>query len=174
MNKKALQLSINFIVWLIIALVVFGMGVTLFTKFFKEAEDIRENLDIQTKKELQTRMMSSPEQVVIYPTTLKIQKGKGDIFGVGILNIGATGNFIVTTQQTACYNSDGSSMACLEDEIVSIPSISRTIESNQRDIIEIPVRAQAGIASGKYAIKVEVRDSSDNQMSSNIVYVNVP
>ena len=109
LNKKGIELSINFIVMLIIALVVFGMGIKLFTMFFAEAENIKDDLDEQTKKELQAKMMSSPDQVVVYPTSLTIQKGKADIIGVGILNIG-TGTFTLTSVFQNCYDRDGEAM----------------------------------------------------------------
>ena len=75
-----MELSINFIVMLILALVVFGMGLTLFRKFFIQAEEIQENLDQQTEAELKQIMMSSPDQVVIYPTKITVKKGRGGVW----------------------------------------------------------------------------------------------
>jgi hypothetical protein len=191
-NKKGLQLSINFIVWLIIALVVFGMGVTLFGKFFIEAENIKENLDIQTQKELQARMMSSPEPVVVYPTQLTIRRGKSDVFGVGILNLKANNNFEVRTyfgtdpahtDGPLCYKKDGSRMVppdCV-DGIIRVLSktdfIKRTIEQNEREIIDVPVRVENGVSAGKYGVKVVVVNNpgaSEVIISKNLVYINVP
>jgi hypothetical protein len=177
-NKKAIELSINFVVLLIIALVVFGMGLTLFRKFFVQAEAIQENLDEQTRKELQQRMMNSLEQVVIYPTQMTIKKGRGDVFGVGILNIGNDADLFYIeadfSTNPLCYNRDGESMACDAGDISVIETISRTIKSNERQIIDVPVRVSDNAASGKYAVKVEVRNDDSSFSKTNLVYINVP
>jgi len=171
-----MELSINFIVMLIIALAVFGMGLTLFRKFFIQAEDIQENLDLQTEEELKQIMMSSPDQVVIYPTKLTVRKGKGGVFGIGVLNIGAADNvFTISTtfDNSSCYNKDGTKMECDGTEIKVVPQINRTIKSNERQIIEVPVRTNNQISSGKYAVKVVVTQGA-NPLSINLIYIEVP
>ncbi len=179
-NKRAIELSVNFMVWLILALVVFGMGLMLFKKFFSEATDIKQNLDDQTKKELMAIMTSSPEQVVIYPTQFTVKKGRGGVFGVGILNTGGSDNFEISSDFDTgggsgpmCYDSDGSDLGCSAGDINVINSMNRSVELNKREIIDVPVRAMENIKSGKYAVKVIVRhDGSD--ISTNLVYINVP
>jgi len=183
-NKKAIALSVNFIVWLILALVVFGMGLTLFGKFFQEAENIKQNLDDQTRSELQARMMSSPEPVVIYPTQMTIRKGRGDVFGVGILNLDTSAaDFIVTSTYQKCYDKNGNDLldTCYtpdppdpDDHPIGLPSsITRTIESNKRGIFDIPLRAKADIVSGKYSVQIQV-DKGPDTISTNLIYINVP
>ena len=41
MNKKAIELSVNFLVILIIALAVFGMGIRMTFQLMTKAEEIR-------------------------------------------------------------------------------------------------------------------------------------
>lgn len=182
-NRKAMELSVNFVVMLIIALVIFGMGLVLFKRFFVEAENIKQDLDEQTRRELTDRMMSSSEQVIIYPTQLKVNKGKGDVFGVGILNTGTAldNNFEIDSKFQKGYDIEGREMTsipgnCFVNPIecpVSVMSLlERTIEPNKREVISIPFRVKSGVDSGKYSILVEVRQSGSS-ISKNLVYIEV-
>ena len=176
MNKKALQLSVTFIVWLILALVVFGMGMTLFRQFFTEAENIKQNLDEETRKELQQIMMASSEEVIIYPTHLTVLRGKSGVFGVGILNIKTTENFEIKPEfNQLCYNREGGTMPCDADDIQVIDTIQRKIKGNSRETIEIPFRVNNKVSSGKYAIQVNVtRVGELSPISTNLIYITVP
>ncbi|TKJ17734.1 hypothetical protein CEE44_04340 [Candidatus Woesearchaeota archaeon B3_Woes] len=173
MNKKGLQLTINFIVMLVIALVVFGMGLSLFRKFFVEADVIKQNLDDQTKKEIQQIMMSSADQVVVYPSQLTVRQGKSDIVGIGILNINDnTTSFGITPSWdgTSCYDNDGSVMSGCTVNDIKVTSVTRAIESNEREIFDIPIRVSGDAQVGKYAVTISVTGGTS---STNIVYVKV-
>jgi hypothetical protein len=188
-NKKGIELSINFVVMLIIALVVFGMGIVLFTKFFQEAENIRDNLDDQTRNELEAQMMSSSEKMVVYPTSLTIRKGKADVVGVGILNVGDSEEFTVLSEYKTCYDRDGNDLdtACLVDgddplgllKDSSGDPLARevNIPQNKREIASVPIKVLSGAASAKYSVLITVEqiDPSGNiKIGKNLVYINVP
>ena len=182
-NKKGIELSINFIVMLIIALVVFGMGLMLFKKFFVSAEGIKEDLDDQTRKELQAKMMSSPEQVVIYPTSLTIKKGRGDVIGVGVLNIGGDTTFTITPKFEKGYNRDGEliqGISCDPNNPdtcpIQVPApLDRTVQLNKREIFSVPLRVNNNVASGKYSVSIKVEQTGKSApISTNLVYVTIP
>jgi hypothetical protein len=182
-NKKGIELSINFVVMLIIALVVFGMGIVLFTRFFQEAENIRTNLDDQTRRKLESQMMSSSEKMVVYPTSLTIRKGKGDVVGVGILNVGDTEKFTVLSEYKTCYDSYGNDLntGCLvngEDPLGLLQTAREVnIPQNKREIASVPIKVLSGAASAKYSVLITVEqiDPSGNiDIGKNLVYINVP
>ena len=79
-NKRAIQLSMNFLVTFILAIVILGMGVMFFTKLFMHGEEIKQQLDEQTRTELQQILMSTSDEVVVYPTKLTIRPGGNDVF----------------------------------------------------------------------------------------------
>ena len=182
MNKKAVELSINFVVMLIIAIVVFGMGIVLFTKFFQQAEDIKTNLDEQTRKELESKMMSSSEEVIVYPTSLTIRKGKADVIGVGILNIRGNEVFTLESEYQACYDRDGElesncGPSATPDQPLGLLQEPRTINvaMNKREIASVPIKVLSGSASAKYSVLITVRyDGETEPVSTNLVYINVP
>jgi hypothetical protein len=174
-NKKAMELSINFIVMLIIALVVFGMGLILFRQFFTSAEEIRQNLDDQTRKELEAKMMSSSEEVVVYPTQFTVKKGRGDVIGVGILNIqNIPQTFTISAVFQQGYNREGDSLdiSCTTDPtqcpIQVKSSIARTVQPNKREVFDVPFKVSNSIASAKYSVLIEVGSAK------NLVYIDVP
>jgi hypothetical protein len=181
-NKKGIELSINFVVMLIIALVVFGMGIVLFTRFFQEAENIRDNLDDQTRRELEAQMMSSSEQIVIYPTSLTIRKGKADVIGVGILNVGDSDKFTVLSEYKTCYDRDGNDLmaGCLVDGKNPLGLLEDprevNIPQNKREIASVPIKVLSGAASAKYSVLITVEQDGNpnNPISKNLVYINVP
>ena len=92
------------------------------------------------------------------------------------MNIGTADNVFTidtTFDNSSCYNKDGTKMMCDGTEIKVVPSINRTIKSNERQIIEMPVRANNKISSGKYAVRVVVTQDT-NPLSINLIYINVP
>lgn len=171
-NKKGIELSINFVVMLVIALAVFGMGLILFTQFFSVANEIKENLDEQTRQELTQKMMSSSEQVIVYPTLITLQKGHTDVIGVGILNIGGTTEFQINTNYSGCYDSSGTDHNCVTT-LIGFPA-SRTVKVglNKREIFSIPVRVDSNAGSYKYAIYIKVIQGGI-PVGTNLVYINV-
>jgi hypothetical protein len=180
MHKKAMELSINFIVMLIIALVVFGMGLVLFKKFFVAADDIKQNLDDQTRKELQAKMMASSDEVVIYPTEFTVQKGKSDVIGVGILNIGTQTSFNIKSEYISCYNRDGQDITdqCSPSDgsnpIGLYDPLGRdvTVLPNKREIFDMPFKVNSDVGTAKFSVKITVTGTSQNYNS--LVYIDVP
>jgi len=176
MNKKGIELSINFIVMLIIAIAVFGMGLMLFRQFFIQAEDIKQNLDEQTKAELTQKMMSSSEQVIVYPTQLTIKKNSGDVVGVGILNIGTNTDFDIYSSYIGCYDREGQLNPSCQDTDLGLIALrpDLNVDQNKREIFDVPVRVKSSALTAKYAIKVEVKDELNALIGTSIVYITVP
>ena len=83
-NKRAMELSINFIVMLILAIAVFAGGLVFASKFFGKAEKMRESLDSQTEKQIE-KMLDSGSRVVLPIGTKEIFRKKFDTFALGVL-----------------------------------------------------------------------------------------
>lgn len=98
MNKKAtFQLTLNFLVIIIISLVVFGFSVYLIKKFFTHAETIKMTYDERTEKEIE-RLLDDGSRIAIPFDKKTIHNGEFKTFGIGILNmlnIGPSDNFRV-------------------------------------------------------------------------------
>jgi hypothetical protein len=180
-NKKAMELSINFIVMLIIALVVFGMGLILFKKVFVGAGEIKEDLDQQTIKELTAKMMATSDQVVVYPASLTVRRGKSGVVGIGILNTDSSqGSFKTTVAyQNICYDTSGQTRSASEcqgaiSSAYTSPNFKeQIIAANKREIVQLPIRVSSSASSGKYVVEVTVEQGTSFRFNT-LVYITVP
>lgn len=178
MNKKGIELSINFIVTLILALVIFSFSILFVQKFFVGAGDIQESLDSQTREELQSRLFASSEEVIIFPSSLTIKPREGKFFGVGVLNLGGETIIDVSAVFSKCFDERGKELSdqgkCLENiNVIGDPQ--KKILANDREIFEKLVTIARSAPSGIYAITVQVnglQTSSDG--AQRTVHVTVP
>ena len=86
MSKKAgIELSLGFIIFLILGLIVFTGMLALANKFFAKTNEIQANLDSQTDAQIEN-LLDTGEKVII-PVTRKVgNKGDVLVFGLGIRN----------------------------------------------------------------------------------------
>ena len=86
-NKKAaIELSVNFLVMLIITLVIFGSSMVMVKKFFGGATDIKRVYDERTEQEIE-RLLDDGSRVAIPFDKKKIPNGEFETFGMGVLNV---------------------------------------------------------------------------------------
>ncbi len=106
-GKKGIELSVNFIVVLILAIVTLSMGIVLTYNIFSKAYKMKTDIDAQTKSQINS-LLDSGEQVAIPVYRIKVRPGKSDVFGLGILNTEASGtDFKVKVMEIA---NDGSTL----------------------------------------------------------------
>ncbi len=111
MNKKGMELSVNFIVILIISLVIFVGSIALTFKFFKNANDYSANLDDETERQIHN-LLSDGSKVAIPVQKKVIKRSKTDTFGLGVYNaLGEEATFYVKLQFANAYTPEGKSMA---------------------------------------------------------------
>jgi hypothetical protein len=85
MNKKGFELSINFIVILIISLVIFVGGLSFTYKFFRLAEKTKTDIDQEQQEKIENLL--SDGQKVAMPTAYRTVKiNNDDVIGLGIVN----------------------------------------------------------------------------------------
>lgn len=188
MNRKgAIQLSAGFLVILLLSLVVFGIGLTLMTKIFMGAEDIKNNLDAKTATQIRHSLKGS--NIVSLPfNRLTVARKKHDIAGVGILNkLGMSSTFSVHVTCNAalshddvvvCDESSGGDGCnfCDDWTISDIDGIS--LENNEDMVSDVLVAIPSDAETGRYVFNVEVRCTAPNTCSPygsvKKLYVTVP
>lgn len=84
-KKGAIQLTMNFIVMLIIAIVIFILSLFFLTDFFIQAGSLQMALDEQTRSQIES-MLAGNARVAIPIETRRIRLGDSTSFGVGIRN----------------------------------------------------------------------------------------
>ena len=108
MNKKGMELSINFIVILIITLIVFGGCLYIAANLFKNIDKLKDQMDKQTQDRLESMITSGNEEVVIAFNKKEVKIGDAAIFGIGVLNtLGSQAEFSITIQPSQAFDIKG-------------------------------------------------------------------
>ncbi|MCB9359241.1 hypothetical protein H6503_04880 [Candidatus Woesearchaeota archaeon] len=84
-RKSSIQLSMNFLVMLIIAIVIFILSLSFLAHFFLAASELKLKLDSQTKSQIES-LLAGNARVAIPLDTKIVKPGEPAIFGVGIKN----------------------------------------------------------------------------------------
>jgi len=149
MDKKAFELSINFLVIVIIAIVMLALGLKLITDFFGKATEIHAIIDEGTKAEI-NEMLSRGEQVAVPFNLKQISKGEQDTFGIGILNTAKTDlDFQIMIDFDKAFGTDDSQLnvqdaenwLLYDDEVFNLePSENKQIPV----LVQVPKNAKPG------------------------------
>ena len=86
MRKKGMELSINFIVILIISIVVFGFGIKILSGIFEGAENMEDITQKKINAHLINIMCDSSERICVAPATIEVRPHDSGYFTIGILN----------------------------------------------------------------------------------------
>lgn len=86
MNRKGMELSINFIVMLLIAIVIFGFGLKIGYQLFFTATTTADKLNTDVEKGLMDALTSG-SKVAIPEGIIKLKRGESYTTGVGVYNI---------------------------------------------------------------------------------------
>ncbi|MAE43054.1 hypothetical protein CMO93_04735 [Candidatus Woesearchaeota archaeon] len=169
--KKGIELSLNFLVTIIIALTIFGFGIRFISNLASQATEL-EGLTIeQLDKRIGELLCESTERVCIGVDKRIIPRGKFDIFGIRIINIQNTKDFDIIIERPDIPGYTKKNEEILSDELDWKPK-TRTIrlERNEEKEIGIGVRVPKDARSGTYIFDVRVPQYS----SLHKIYVEVP
>ncbi len=169
MKKKGFELSINFLVTLIITIVVFVLAISFAYNFFSKSSVLTASIDQQTTAALRSMIMDQGMKVAVYPTQIEY-KGKQEVMGIGILNIlGAQTDFIITVQCKTCI---GTGCSC--SSMKAVYNNKLTIPNNKDDVAVLVIKSN-GANPGTYIFDVTVTypGSSDPYGGLQKVYVKI-
>ena len=91
LKKGVLDLPVNMLVVIIISIVILTSGMALLFQFIEGAENIKVDLDLRTKEELQRLLVEQGKQVALPLHEAIVPRGESHVFGLGILNSGSNG-----------------------------------------------------------------------------------
>ena len=171
MNKRGLELSVNFIVMLIIAIVVFGFAITLSYRLYRGSTDMTIKIDQQT--EMRMEALLDDGSLVVIPFEKKtIPRGKLGVFGVGVLNALNRFDiepFMITLNDILGYlaikgiDKDGGDIANPESYITPLYDANTIdIPNNDRHKYAIGVEVAKNAPSGTYILNLKVLYDADD------------
>ncbi len=176
MNKKAIELSVNFIVMLILAIVVFGFGLFFVRKVFTEAGAIKAQLSDDAEKRVEL-LLDRGERVAFPITNKDVAAGDVAIFGLGILNVrDITTTFDVNIACTVAIYPNEKEISNGCSGTWTFPIDSFDLKKNEKKVIPIVIQAQGSKPKGTYGFTVTVTPRGESEPYGGApqqIYVNI-
>jgi len=167
MNKKGIEIAINFIVMLILAVTVFGFGLFFVRNLFSEAGEIKAQLDRDSERNIEL-LLSRGERVAFPISSKEINAGDAAVFGLGVLNVLSEdqNTFYVDIECTTAIDRKNEVIigACADAGFFEIEPF--TLTKNDQKVIPIAVQPPRSASKGDtYAFTISV--STDPAVKSN-------
>ena len=175
LSKRAMELSLNFIVIIIISIIIFGFGVRFLHTLFSQANELRDLTFDDLDKKIGNLVCDGSERVCIGIDKKIIGRGKFDVFGVKILNINNGENFEVKVSPSSPIgykkNKDPISGQAL---IINPQDRPLTIKKNEDKTVGIGVEVPTNAVSGTYILNVDINNGNSRYAPTLKIYVDVP
>lgn len=175
LNKKAIELSLNFIVILIISIIIFGFGVGFISKLSSQANELMALSTNDLDERIGSLICEGSDRVCVGINRKTIKRTTFDVFGLKIINIFDNQNFDVIVSRPLPSGYTKNKRQILSDNLLWIPkSRSIYIEKNAEKVLGIGIKVPANALAGTYIFNVNIL-SSDGKPYSEIqkLYVDV-
>lgn len=171
-NKKGIELSVNFIVMLILAIVLFGFGLYFAGSLFEKSESITEKTFEDFDRQTEDLACSTAEKVCI-PTTTKSVGGEGYVIVSIIVEnvLGEKREFQLQAEPSVYVNKQGKEQIFDKRKLLISPDKTNTrrilLDNRERKRMGIAVEPK-GMPSGTYAFNlyVEYKDKASGNFVS--------
>jgi hypothetical protein len=172
MNKRGIELSVNFIVILILAIAIFGGGIYLVYQIFAKAQNMKEGVDQQTEDRINA-LLDDGSPVVIPDVAKTGERGKLVYFYIGVSD-----NHKRQSGQPAMfrYRITASWTGGLNKNMVTFPGGTKyplilldrsefVLEYGERKATSMAFDVQKDVAAGthEYLVEVQYYDPTANQ-----------
>jgi len=170
MNRKAaVELSMNFLVIIILGVVVLSMGIYFAFKTYRDVRDIQVQLDDQTRKYI-WNYLDSGDPVVAPLNSAEVERGGNTVFGIGVRNILDQDQFFrVVIDSTVVENDKG--VPCDSgtlDLVLTGQEVTESeptlIKSNEKDIIVIGVSVPKSAKTCDYVLDARVENCIETDL----------
>lgn len=179
MKKKGFELSISFIVVIIMGIVLLALGIILLQQFIGAGIDIKADLDERTERQL-SELLEGGDQIALPFNRQTLSRGDANIFGLGILNIqfDPSAQFEVEVIFSNAVKKDGVT------QIQNVPPVTEwarydrgpfEIGFNQQRKEPIRMEVPTGVEGGTYVFNVKVYQVGGSQYDiTKKIYITVP
>jgi len=174
-NKKAIELSLNFMVILIISIIIFGFGVRFISRLSSEAIDLTRITEEELDERIGNLVCEGSDRVCIGIDRKTIKRTKFDVFGLKILNVLDNPRFDIVVSRPTPSGYTKSKAAIQTDGLIWNPkSRSVFIEKDEENNLGIGVQVPADAVSGTYIFNVEIKTDDGRYANVQKLYVDVP
>ncbi|MEM3127044.1 MAG: hypothetical protein QW331_03175 [Candidatus Woesearchaeota archaeon] len=155
-HKGALQLSVGFLVTIILTIVIFSLSIVFLRRTFTQATELSTELDSKTQQQIESLLVQGQKVAVPFHRK-QIDVGGTGLYGLGIYNkAGENAKFKIEV-------TDGKDPTTTPPNIISKESVLYTqeieIENNEQESLGILVKIPPGTPRGTYVFDVIVKCS---------------
>lgn len=164
MRRASFQLSVNFLVILIICLVLLGIGIRLINMFISSSEKMKYEVDEHHKRELERIMLSRGGVVATYPTTATVNRGDHADFALAISNEkGFDNNFSVNINKINFVPDGMSKVLWLRGPYF--------IKNNEQHFTTIRIIINKNASNGTHIFNVYVYNTTKYNALGEVVFI---
>ena len=179
LKKGAIELSVNFLVIIIISIVIFGFGVYFISKLSATATDLTQMTASELDQKIANLVCEGFDRVCIGTEKKTIQRKKFDVFGIKIFNVMPAQNFDITINPPTDklgIKYDKTPIPLTSSQLIVNPgSRSVSISQNEERNIGIGVQVPPDAVPGTYILNVEIKSQGGTQYTPiQKLYVEVP
>ncbi len=171
-NKKGIELSINFIVILILSIVIFGFGIAFLRDMMTEVDKLKDITDKDFQANIENLLCDSSERICIGINRREIKRNKVGFFTLGIRNTyPETRDFSITIEQDEDFGD-------AELGVLVSGQGKITLNPNEHEQVGIAVGVPSGAEKTTYVLNVYVcidedceKDSENRYGTTKKIYV---
>ncbi len=174
-NKKGIELSMNFIVVIILSIVIFGFGIQFISRLFTQGTDITKMSESELDEKIRNIVCEGSERVCIADESIRVGRKRIGYFGIKIFNILEGQNFdiAVSRPNPSGYRRDKSEI--YSDNLVWFPQ-QRTvyIGANEERKIAVGIEVPSNATPGTYIFDVGIKSQEGSDYArTQKLYVEV-
>ena len=180
MDKRGIELSLSFIVVIIISIVIFGFGIRFMAKLFSQANALQDLTSKELDERIGNLICEGSERVCIGIDRKKMMKNEIYVFGLKIINILDSQNFEINVShpEPIGYKKDKQpiqKVAPFNGLIIKPAYRTVLIAKNEEKNLGIGIQVPSNAVSGTYILNVEIK-TEDGELYSTVqkIYVDVP
>ena len=161
MKRGAIQLSMNFLVTIIIALTLLALGIVLLRQFVDVTVETQDELNEQTQDRI-AELLKQGQQIVILFSTQTLRRGDSHLFGVGVMNIFEESTFELAAGLSGAFHPDDTPLSPTElaqakpSEWIRLDSERFTLKKNEDQSKTLLIKVPTTAPSGTYIYNVFV------------------
>lgn len=171
-KKGSLELSINSIVILILAITMLGLGLTFMNKLFggtvEKFDKITGSIDQETKRKITDDLETN--RVILSPDTVKIKKGSKQTLYLGVKNNIGQGSGSATPfsiEVGACSSIDPLSCASAQSlKVETFQSVS--LKSGEKSIRDVRITVGSDVKPDIYTYPITVKAGSGSEFDETL------
>lgn len=176
--KKGIELSLNFLVTIIIALVIFGFGVRFIYTLAAQATDLESITTDELDNKIGQLLCDSTDRICIGIDKKTIQKGKFDVFGIKVININPGSDFEMLITPTGLVKNNGPITPVDPGKIKIKYRQNFFVERNGEESLGVGLEVSKDAESGTYILDVDIKQitstGAEPYAGLHKLYVEVP